>query len=109
MVLALCVHSRRRYNRYCVFNNKNPDLPHVTCIYLQDDAIKYVLSVYAQEKFFHMHLRQTVEGTYVIGLEKAIEKDFPSPIHCVDYYRHHNLRCINSLGNVVVTLKPICE
>ncbi|XP_055696595.1 uncharacterized protein LOC129797779 [Lutzomyia longipalpis] len=75
----------------------------------KDDSIKYVLSVYAQEKFFHLHLRQTVDGSFVIGLEKAIEKEFSSPIHCVDYYRHNNLRCINSSGNVVVTLKPISE
>ncbi|XP_059610838.1 uncharacterized protein LOC132257818 [Phlebotomus argentipes] len=75
----------------------------------KDESIKYVLSVYAQEKFFHLHLRQTPDGGFVVGLEKAIEKEFPSPIHCVDYYRHHNLRCINSSGNVVVTLKPISE
>ncbi|GAB0087399.1 uncharacterized protein DMENIID0001_016960 [Sergentomyia squamirostris] len=75
----------------------------------KDDTIKYVLSVYAEQKFFHLHIRQTVDGAFVIGLEKVIEKEFPSPIHCVDYYRQHNLRCINSSGNVVVNLRPISE
>ncbi|XP_004534389.1 uncharacterized protein LOC101451543 isoform X1 [Ceratitis capitata] len=73
-----------------------------------DASIKYVVTVYAQNQFFHLFIRQ-INGKdfYGIGQQKTHEKRFSSPSEIIDFYSSNTLQCTNKNISVNLVLKPI--
>ncbi|XP_055907873.1 uncharacterized protein LOC129942817 [Eupeodes corollae] len=74
----------------------------------QDISIKYVVTVYAQQNYFHLYIRKIL-GTemYGIGQAKPCEKLFNAPSDIIDYYRLNPLLCTNKKISISLKLIPI--
>ncbi|XP_061386564.1 uncharacterized protein LOC133321489 [Musca vetustissima] len=74
----------------------------------EDISIKYIVSIYAQQQFFHLFIRQ-IPGTelFAIGQEKRQERLYQSPNDIIEFYKHNTLQCTNKECSLSVVLKPI--
>lgn len=73
---------------------------------IQDDIVKYIVSIYARENFFHLFIRIS-DGQYAIGQEKPDEKLFNKPADIINYYRLNRLLCTNKIVSMRFFLVPI--
>ncbi|KAI8119465.1 hypothetical protein FF38_02157 [Lucilia cuprina] len=73
-----------------------------------DISIKYIVSIYAQQEFFHLFIRQ-IKGQelFAIGQEKANEKYFNTPNDIIEFYKHNILQCTNKQCSLNLVLRPI--
>ncbi|ALC46244.1 CG15529 [Drosophila busckii] len=73
-----------------------------------DLYIKYVVSIYADQQYYHLFVRQ-IDGRqrYGIGQLKAYERHFASPCEIIEFYMQHALLCSNKQRSQSVQLKPI--
>ncbi|XP_075144590.1 uncharacterized protein LOC142219526 [Haematobia irritans] len=74
----------------------------------EDISIKYIVSIYAQEHFFHLFIRQ-IPGTelFAIGQEKRQERLYRTPNEIIEFYKHNTLQCTNKECTLSLVLKPI--
>ncbi|EDW84421.2 uncharacterized protein Dwil_GK14117 [Drosophila willistoni] len=74
-----------------------------------DLCIKYIVSIYAANEFYHLFVRQLhgQRHLYGIGQVKPHERHFASPSHIVEFYAEHPLLCTNKQRSQCVRLKPI--
>ncbi|XP_030370856.1 uncharacterized protein LOC115621370 [Scaptodrosophila lebanonensis] len=73
-----------------------------------DLCIKYIVSIYAAEQFYHLFVRQVdSRQRYAIGQEKSHERHFNSPCDIIEYYTKHSLLCTNKQQSQCILLKPI--
>ncbi|KAH8417564.1 hypothetical protein KR222_001926, partial [Zaprionus bogoriensis] len=73
-----------------------------------DVCIKYIVSIYADQQYYHLFIRQIGEGQhYAIGQSKPHERQFPSPCHIVEFYAEHPLLCTNKERTQSILLRPI--
>ncbi|XP_039970967.1 uncharacterized protein LOC120782658 [Bactrocera tryoni] len=73
-----------------------------------DLSIKYIVTVYAQQQYFHLFIRQlNGKDSYSIGQQKPNEKIFKSPSDIIDFYSLNALQCTNKNISVCLVLKPI--
>ncbi|XP_062123856.1 uncharacterized protein LOC133837195 [Drosophila sulfurigaster albostrigata] len=73
-----------------------------------DVCIKYIVSIYAGEQYYHLFVRQ-IDGRqrYGIGQLKPHERHFPSPCDIIEFYAEHALLCTNKQRSQSIRLKPI--
>ncbi|XP_067619769.1 uncharacterized protein [Eurosta solidaginis] len=73
-----------------------------------DLSIKYIVTVFAQQQYFHLFIRQiNGKNLYGIGQQKPNEKTFNSPSDIVDFYSCNPLQCTNKNSSISLLLKPI--
>ncbi|XP_034488416.1 uncharacterized protein LOC117792394 [Drosophila innubila] len=73
-----------------------------------DLCIKYIVSIYADQQYYHLFVRQ-IDGRqrYGIGQFKPHERHFPSPCHIIEFYAEHALLCTNKQRSQSIFLRPI--
>ncbi|KAM8703903.1 hypothetical protein ACLKA7_008518 [Drosophila subpalustris] len=73
-----------------------------------DLCIKYIVSIYADQQYYHLFVRQ-IDGRprYGIGQLKPHERHFPSPCDIIEFYAEHALLCTNKQRSQSIFLKPI--
>ncbi|XP_053947445.1 uncharacterized protein LOC128856093 [Anastrepha ludens] len=73
-----------------------------------DFSVKYIVTVYAQQQYFHLFIRQiNGKDLYGIGQQKPNERIFSSPSDIIDFYGFNTLQCTNKSTSVSLVLKPI--
>lgn len=74
----------------------------------QDISIKYIVSIFAQNQFFHLFIRQ-IPGSelFAIGQEKRQERLYQTPNDIIDFYTCNTLQCTNKECTLSLMLKPI--
>lgn len=72
----------------------------------QSTTIKFIVTVYAKEQFFHLYIRQ-IDGKYAMGQQKTNEIRFGKPVDIINYFRLNQLLCKNQHISVKVFLVPI--
>ncbi|XP_017482924.1 PREDICTED: uncharacterized protein LOC108371828 [Rhagoletis zephyria] len=73
-----------------------------------DPSIKYIVTIYAQQQYFHLFIRQiNGKDLYGIGQQKSKEKVFSSPSDIIDFYSYNPLQCTNKSTSISLVLKPI--
>lgn len=70
------------------------------------EIIKYVVSIYANDNFFHLFIRQ-VNEYFAIGKSKENEKLFNEPSNIITHYRLNKLICTNNFISMKFFLIPI--
>ncbi|XP_052890073.1 uncharacterized protein LOC128298363 [Anopheles moucheti] len=88
------------------------DRPVGTCIVrpfkLKHATIRYILSIRAQNTYFHLFIRHAGQnGMYALGLEKEQEKRFKFPTDIVRYYQIHLLECTRAKESTTLQLQPL--
>lgn len=73
-----------------------------------DVCIKYIVSIYADQQYYHLFVRQ-LDGQqrFAIGQSKPHERYFASPCHIVEFYAEHPLLCTNKERSHSILLRPI--
>uniref|UniRef100_A0A1B0B1I4 SH2 domain-containing protein n=1 Tax=Glossina palpalis gambiensis TaxID=67801 RepID=A0A1B0B1I4_9MUSC len=73
-----------------------------------DITIKYIVSIYCRQQFYHLYIRQICgKELYAIGQPKLNERLFTTPNEIIDFYKHHHLLCTNKQTTMSVILKPL--
>ncbi|XP_017058774.1 uncharacterized protein LOC108099653 [Drosophila ficusphila] len=73
-----------------------------------DQCIRYIVSIWAADQFYHLFVRQVDRRQrYAIGQKKPRERCFGSPSEIVEFYTQHPLLCTNKVRSQCVQLRPI--
>lgn len=73
-----------------------------------DQCIRYIVSIWAADQFYHLFIRQVDRRQrYAIGQKKSQERCFGSPSEIVEFYTEHPLLCTNKTRSQCIKLRPI--
>ncbi|CAN7990369.1 unnamed protein product [Ixodes hexagonus] len=73
------------------------------------DNNPYTLSIYYQDRLFHLNIRRRSDSTYALGTEKPLEKSFPSILELIEYHQQEPIILTSRgrpAGQTTLTVSP---
>ncbi|XP_040079623.1 B-cell linker protein isoform X1 [Ixodes scapularis] len=73
------------------------------------DNNPYTLSIYYQDRLFHLNIRRRTDNTYALGTEKPLEKTFASILDLIEYHQHEPIILTSRgrpAGQTTLTVSP---
>lgn len=73
------------------------------------DNNPYTLSIYYQDRLFHLNIRRRSDNTYALGTEKPLEKTFASILDLIEYHQHEPIILTSRgrpAGQTTLTMSP---